>query len=180
MRIVGVNGIGTHGEGNIDVLLAEMQRRGLDTIDVHLPRRHAFSARWGAREDGYRVADASQDGDIVVAHSFGCLRTWHAHRVRDYKAIFLIAPAQSRDDEWRSPRRTHCYYSPGDWVVKLGARLLFHPFGAAGVEGYSQLGPLMHNHRVELPKALRDRHSGYFAFGLLERIADHIGHLAKQ
>ena len=169
-RIVGVNGIHTHGEGSIDLLLKEMQGRGFDTVDVRLPYRGALSARWGGAYDGMIVAGESEDGDVLVAHSYGCLRSWYAHKVREYKAIFCIAPAMSKYTEWQNPSRTWCYYSSADWVVRLGSWLFLHPFGAAGYEGFAQLDPIGHNCRM------RSGHSGYFDehAGLLKRIAAHV------
>lgn len=175
-RIVGVNGINTHGQANVDLVLHELARRGFETVDVQLPRRHWFSARWGARDDGYLVAEASADGDVVVAHSFGALRAWYADRVRSYKAIICIAPAMSKRTEWTNPRRVHCYHSGGDWIVKLGSRLPFHPFGRAGIEGFDQLVPFGTNHRV------KSDHDDYFdrQLGLFLRISNHVELLARQ
>lgn len=171
MRVVGVNGIACHGEHNIDLLLAALELRGLNVADVNLPLRHWFSARWRGCSDGQIVARHSNDGDILVAHSFGCLRAWHAHRVRNYRAVICIAPAMSQHALWDYPERVHCYYSPRDWAIRIGARLLFHPFGAAGTKGFSQFR--VTNHRTE------SGHSDYFRTPLLELIADHIAGIAR-
>lgn len=172
-RVVGANGINTHGENNIDVLLVELECwYGLETVDVWLPKRHWFSARWGGCHDGTLIAQDSRDGDILVAHSYGCLRAWHAHQVRDYRAIVCIAPAMGKQVEWRYPQRVHCYHSDGDWAVRIGSRLLFHPFGRAGVEGFKQLEPYGNNHDCEAT------HGSYFQGDLLRRIADHVALLA--
>ena len=107
-RVVGVNGINTHGENNIDLLLRDLELLGIETVDVRLPKRHALSARWGGREDGDLVAAASKEGDILVAHSFGAVRAWYAHKRKEYRAIILIAPAHSKNAEWRNPSRVIC------------------------------------------------------------------------
>lgn len=140
MKVVGINGINTHGEGNIDLVLHLLEARGIETVDVTLPKRHTLSAWWGGRLDGRIVAQASDEGDILVAHSYGAIRAFYAHKLREYKAIFLIAPAQSSLTNWQNPDRVVCYYSPVDWVVSLGALLPGHPFGRAGIEGYRQPG----------------------------------------
>lgn len=140
MKIVGINGINSHGDGNVDLVLHLLRLRGFETVDVRLPKRHWFSARWGGKADGRIVAHLSNEGDILVAHSYGAVRAWYAHKLREYKAIFVIAPAQSSNVIWWTPERVICYYSSIDWVISLGALLPFHPFGRAGVEGYHQSG----------------------------------------
>lgn len=164
MRVVGVNGIATHGERSIDLLLAELANRGLDVVDVQLPLRHWVSARWGGCPDGQVVAQASRDGDIIVGHSFGCLRAWNAHRFRDYRAVICIAPAMSKHAQWLYPERVYCFHSKKDLAVRIGAQLLFHPFGAAGVSGFTQEGVT----NIET----RASHSGYFQQPLLGEVAD--------
>ena len=87
MRIVGANGIRTHGAGNIDLFLLEMRARGFDTLDCELPRRDWWNARFLGERDAGHVIDASRDGDIIVAHSRGCILAYHAHLWVDYAAI---------------------------------------------------------------------------------------------
>lgn len=172
MRIVGVNGIATHGESNIDLLLLELAQRGHVVIDVPLPKRHWFSARWGGESDGERIIRQSRNGDIVIAHSFGCLRTWYAHQVRDYKAIVCIAPAMDPGMQWRHPERVHCFHSPKDWAVRLGSILVWHPFGPAGVRGFVQDGI------TNIERACG--HNGYFEGPLLYELADYVEELARR
>lgn len=171
MKIVGVNGIRTHGAGNIDRLLMEMRGRGFATVDVTLPKAHAWNARCDAALEGRIVAQASRDGDIVVAHSYGCLRTLHAQRIRDYKLIVCIAPAMARDVQWEHPERVHCFYSPDDWAIRLGSWLLFHPFGAAGNKGFSQPGVV--NRRVD-----GAGHNDFFVGSRIQSICDYIAVVA--
>jgi hypothetical protein len=171
MRIVGVNGIATHGAGSIDLLLLELAKRGHVVLDIPLPKRHALSARWGGCSDGTIIASHSRDGDVIVAHSFGCLRAWYAHQVRDYRAIICIAPAMSDAQRWRYPDRVHCLYSPKDWAIRIGARLLLHPFGAAGSKGFEQDGIT----NVEYQCG----HSEYFSPSLINGVADYVERVAS-
>lgn len=171
MRIVGVNGINTHGEGSIDLLLARLKGRGFDVVDVRLPKRHALSARWGGCSDGNTIAQEARDGDIVVAHSFGCLRAHYAHQVRDFAAVVCIAPAMSDAALWRDPARVHCFYSRRDLAVRIGSRLLLHPFGSAGTQGFDQKG--VTNIRADAG------HSDYFRGYLLTYVADYVERLAR-
>lgn len=171
MRIVGANGIATHGEGNIDILLRRLELLGHETVDVKLPKRYWFSARWGGCRDGTLIAQASKDGDIIVGHSYGCVRAWHAHQVRDYKAIICIAPAMSHKAEWKHPERVHCFYSASDWAVRFGSWLLFHPFGRAGTHGFKQPGVI---NNVETSD-----HDDYFRGEWLNDLERYIHGLAK-
>ena len=172
MKIVGVNGINTHGEGNIDLVLCEMAKRGHQTWDVELPLRHWFSARWGGRADGDLIARESQDGDILVAHSFGAVRAYYAHKKVEYKAIVLIAPAQGRGVEWWYPDRVFCFHSPKDWVVEIGALLAFHPFGRAGTRGYTQEGIINYERDSD--------HDDYFQHqSLMAEVCDLVDALAR-
>src|SRR5690606_14446849 len=100
-----------------------------------------------------------------------CLRTWYAHQVRDYKAIVCIAPAMDPGMQWRHPERVHCFHSPKDWVVRLGSILVWHPFGPAGVRGFTQEGV------TNIEKHCG--HNGYFEGALLYELADYIEELAQ-
>lgn len=171
MRIVGVNGIRTHGARNIDQLLRALADLGFEIVDVTLPKRHAWGARFHGELEGQIVAQASADGDIVVAHSYGCLRAWYAHIHRNYAAVVCIAPAMDDDAVWRDPERVHCFYSPDDWAVRVGSWLLFHPFGPAGNRGFSQGG--VRNHRID-----GAGHNDFFVGELVQAIADYVARLA--
>ena len=170
MRIVGVNGINTHGEGSIDLLLLTLDKRGHEVLDIPLPKRHTLSARWGGCTDGQTIAMHAKDGDIVVCHSFGGLRTHFAHQVRDFRAVICIAPAMSDDARWRYPDRVHCFHSKKDWAIRIGARLFLHPFGAAGSRGFTQEGVT----NVEYDCG----HSDYFKPGVIEAVADYVERVA--
>ena len=172
MRIVGVNGILTHGARNVDLVLAEMRERGYQTVDVALPKRGPFMARFTGKKDGDIVAEHSRDGDILVAHSFGCLRAWHAHKLRNYHAVFCIAPAMSRRVKWRDPVRVHCWYSRDDSAVWAGSFLPLHPFGSAGTKGFRQGG-------IRHFEALGASHSDYFKGVRLTTLVQHIELAAK-
>lgn len=140
MRIALVNGINTHGEGNVDLLIRPLTDMGHDVRDIQLPKRHFISAAWGASKDAIQVIDETSDGDILVCHSFGALRSWYAHRTRNYRAIICVSPAASKDLLWSEPGRVVCFHSKQDVVILLGAAIPCHPFGLAGRDGFSQPG----------------------------------------
>lgn len=162
-----MNGINTHGETNVDLLGSDLARYGCPIVDVRLPKRHWMSARWGGPADAQLVKKSSKDGDALIAHSFGAIRAWYAHKMTEYKYLFIIAPAHGHMVKWRVPERVHCFHSDGDWTVKLGASLPFHPFGWAGVVGYQQRGVV----NVDCTSD----HGGYFSDPHLRRhIVDYI------
>lgn len=137
MRIIGVNGINTHGERNVDLMLELLGNLGYQTEDVYLPKRSFISARWGAARDARIIADMSQDGDVVVAHSFGCLRAAVAMTTRKFKAAFLFRPAMDRNYAFPEGPDIHCFHSDQDMAILAGQFLLLHPFGAAGRVGFT-------------------------------------------
>lgn len=170
MRIAGANGIATDGKGSIDRLLFELAEREYVVLDIPLPKRHWFSARWGGEPDGAFIASKTRDGDMIVCHSFGCLRAWHAHQEREFSAIICIAPAMDPDARWRYPDRVHCFHSEKDWAVRLGSALALHPFGPAGVIGFSQ---------NEVTNVEYDcGHSDYFSSALLPGVIDYVERVA--
>jgi predicted alpha/beta hydrolase family esterase len=163
-RVIGINGIHTYGEGNIDPLLEMLEERGLPVVDVRLPKRNALDARWGGCIDAMEILRVSNDGDVAVAHSFGCVRAWYAQQHRMFSAIICIAPAMDPKAMWRRPEAVTCLYSPKDYAVRLGAMLMFHPFGPAGVKGFTQ-------HRVQNIR-YDCGHNGYFEGERLSEVAD--------
>lgn len=167
MKVLLVNGISTHGEGNVDRVGDALRRRGMTVDDLRLPKRHFISARWGARSDAEIIVNRANPGDIVVAHSFGCLRAAHAERVMDFGAVFAIAAAMERNWEWRRPWIVKAYHSKDDLALHAGKFLILHPFGRAGLDGFKQLG--VHNIRWD-----RLDHSDYFYGVWLDRLTSAI------
>lgn len=148
MRIVLVNGINTHGEGNVDRFIEPLTQLGHEVIDIPLPKRHAFSARWGAKKDAGLIYRNTEQYDAVIAHSFGCLRSLVAAERRRFSHMFLFRPALSRDYNLANIAGTpkiHCMYSKQDTAVRIGSYLLCHPFGKAGTHGMTD--PAVYNYK---------------------------------
>ena len=137
MKIIGVNGINTHGEGNIDLLMQCLADKGHECIDIQLPMRRTISSRWAADDDGEVIKDFSEPGDVLVSHSFGCLRAAYAMMEVDYSAVFLFNPAMDRRWDFSyTDADIFCFHSLDDWVIFFGSMLAFHPFGLAGRVGF--------------------------------------------
>ena len=169
MKILGVNGIWSHGRDNIDKLLAVLAWKDFKVKDIYNVKRGPFWARFKADNDACPVIKESKPGDAIVAHSYGCLKALEAAKYVNYKALFLIAPAASKDYDMTQihpDTKIYCLYSKKDWAVKLGSLLLFHPFGLAGCKGFT-------DPRVENLEYFGD-HGHYFNGEVLHKVANFI------
>lgn len=147
MRIALINGISTHGEGNVDNFIEPLTARGHEVIDIRLPKRHALSARWGAKHDAKIIYKETEQYDAVIAHSFGGLRALKAAERRRFSHMFLFRPALARNyclDKIAGTPKIHCIYSKEDTAVRIGSFLPFHPFGRAGTHGMTDVGVINH------------------------------------
>ena len=170
MKIIGVNGIRSTGAKSTDILGAKLKERGYDFHDVNQPIRSAWSARWKASRDAKDIINVANDGDVIIAHSYGCLKTSIAMRGINFRAVFLFRPAMSR---WhRFPQyhdtKTFCIYSKRDYTILLGGTLLWfkHPFGLAGFSGFRS--PFVRNIRS------RGGHGDDFHKGRVDEWADFV------
>lgn len=169
MKILGVNGIWTHGENNIDKLLAVLAWKDYKVKDIYNKKRGPFWARFKADNDACPVIKASSPGDVIIAHSYGCLKALEAAKYVKYKALFLIAPAASRKYDMNQidpETKIYCFYSKKDYTVLLGSLLLFHPFGPAGMKGFT-------DPRVENLEYYGD-HGHYFQGEILHKVGNYI------
>lgn len=165
-RVILINGILTHGEGNVDVLGARLAARGYQVEDTWHEKVNPITARWRGISIARSKANWIEDGDIIVAHSFGCVITRHLlHMVDvDVAGAYLIAPADGERKSWEDAqvRTVFCYHSPEDWTVRLGSWLWFHVFGSAGLNGYE-------DERV-VNVEMESDHNDYFKSPLVEEI----------
>jgi hypothetical protein len=139
MRIHGVHGIWSDGSGNVDRLLDALASKGYATNDVDSAARNPFSARFNSAEDAFDLVRVSRDGDVVIAHSYGCMKATKAMEAREYSAVYLFRPAMEVDYEFADNRtRVTCIHSKDDLAILAGQLLRFrHPFGNAGRVGFS-------------------------------------------
>ena len=162
MRIALVNGIATHGKGNIDELIEPLRDLGHDVVDVDLPKRHFISAWWGHKADSDAIWRQAVACDAVIAHSFGGPRAWEADRRCNFQKLIFIAPAMDQHTALSNRKRekqVYCLHSEADLPVRIGSWLPWHPFGRAGVNGFSD--PVAMNFEFGCG------HSGYFKMPLL-------------
>jgi hypothetical protein len=137
MKIIGVNGILTHGEANVDLMLEALENEGFPTLDLPLPKVGPLRARWQAKQDAKAIMEVAEPDDILLAHSFGCLRSYHALKEGlKVRHVYMFRPAMGRGVEFAPYWPVTCFYSKDDHTVRAGSYLIAHPFGQAGVKGF--------------------------------------------
>lgn len=163
MQIIGVNGIHSHGANGTDKALADLQSLGHDVTDYDYPKRNTLTVwrkknRW---DDAAGLLSVTENGDHVVAHSYGCLIVLEAMLMgAEFGQVFFFAAAASSDKRpWfpllpRACEKLYVIYNPEDKALKWGSRIPLHPFGKLGYKGYR--GP--HDKRiVNLPALIDDK-----------------------
>jgi len=141
VKIAFINGINSDGSRSTDLLCQELAHRGHDTLDVNYPRVHFWNAglRRTQLDRAQRLVDATDDGDHVVAHSFGCLLVRRAMQLdRFFDKVFLFGPAEESDTYYPISGARHIYiiYNPYDKAIRWGMMLPNHDFGDMGRVGY--------------------------------------------
>lgn len=145
MKIIGVNGIHTWGEQNIDLMLRALDgKRSLDcpTYDFNYPRVWVWRA--GCRREQFRIArlllDQASDGDAVIAHSFGCLVTLRAMELgAKFSTVFFFSAALNQDFTipHHGCRKLINIYNPADTALWLAKLIRWWDLGRMGSYGYA-------------------------------------------
>ncbi|MBW8034203.1 MAG: hypothetical protein FVQ79_00615 [Planctomycetes bacterium] len=139
MKILGINGVGTHGSDTTDVLLHELAKLGHETIDANYRTTRLFRFQTYDRgrqfEDALFIANNYWEPDCaVIAHSRGGLVLWRMLEIGfHFSTIFLFRPAINKD--FILPLHQvymNCIYRPDDRAIKWASRLPFNDFGNAG------------------------------------------------
>lgn len=141
-RILGINGIRTDGSASTDLLLDEFAFcEGFITVDVNYPKVNIFTARSRSRQlrNARRLVERHDKGDILIAHSYGCLLALRAMELgAQFSHVFLFAPAMNRDFTfpYLGMTKLHVIHNKKDKAIKLGSLLAWHDFGKMGRLGY--------------------------------------------
>lgn len=175
MAGVFVPGIHSLGDHSTRRFAAAVESRGFHVEHPELAVRNVFTARFMVNRDARQVQNVLRHGDDIVAHSYGCLRGTRAAEFayRDtgeiINTLYLIAPAMSKYYDFSKlhpDTRVVCLYSPDDKAIGWGRRLILHPFGGAGQEGF--LSSTASNFL-----ASGNDHNDYFSQGQLEKWVEH-------
>lgn len=148
MKVIGVNGIHSDGRQSTDLLLQNLAGKGWVTEDFNYPKVNVISARWKQHSVGKALAKVIDDGDAVIAHSFGCLATLRAMEQGAIpRRVYFFGPAVSDKITFPpGPDKIYVIYHLGDKMIWMGAHIAFHPFGRMGRRGYAgQYDERVHN-----------------------------------
>lgn len=141
-RILGINGIRTDGKSSTDKLLNKLRNHDYETIDVNYPKVNIFMARSRKRQfkNAKILLEQSLPGDILIAHSYGCLLALRAMELgAEFSHVFLFAPAMNIDFTfpYLGMEKMTVIFNDRDQAIKWGEILRFrHDFGAMGRVGY--------------------------------------------
>ena len=149
--IIGVNGIHNWSWSKnsfTDHLLDALEHR-YPVIDVQYPRMWAllaYSDR-AIQRRADKILEVSAPGDVLVAHSFGCLASIFAMRKgAKFSKVFFFGAAAECDEEIPDAF-DHLYniHSDSDSALLLGDKIPFHKFGCMGKDGYTGTNPKVTN-----------------------------------
>ena len=143
MKIIGVNGIETDGSGTTDRIIRLVSRRldHMEYFDFNYEKVRWFQARSRTVQNriGQQLANESDEGDIVICHSFGALVTLRAmERGAQFSTVVMLAAAMNRDfvfPAWGAESIVNLYHRE-DRALTAGGLLPEHDFGKMGKNGY--------------------------------------------
>jgi len=150
-RIIGVNGIASNGVDSTDVLLTALAKRGYETVDFNYPKISLLKAAqvmsfWLYDKTVDKLAkqlfEQTQDGDHVVAHSFGCAIVWQCIKEygRNFGKVWLIAPAISIDAGmvpiFTGTEQITFVHNPYDRALKFGRMAPWIDLSDIGLNGF--------------------------------------------
>lgn len=151
-RILGVNGIHNWSwskDSFTDRLLDRLATHH-EVVDIQYPRMFALFAYFEAAIErrAKKIVKANRPGDILVAHSFGCLCSIYAMEMgAKFDQVFFFGAAV--EDNVNLPtygfNKLFNIHSNADLALKAGKLLPGHKFGGLGLEGYKGSDPRVVN-----------------------------------
>jgi hypothetical protein len=152
MRILGVNGIHNWSwskDSFTDRILAALSHDH-DVVDISYPRMLAVLvySDYARNRRVKNIIKQNQPGDILIAHSFGCLASILAMKQgARFSKVFFFGAACEPDIEIPEDAFDELYniHSQEDRTLKLGDLLPWHPFGLMGCNGYKGSNPKVKN-----------------------------------
>lgn len=155
MRILGVNGIYNWSWSKnsfTDQFLLALDRQH-EVVDIKYPLMLAGFAysEFAIKHRAKKILAANKPGDVLIAHSFGCLVSIYAMRMgAKFSSIFFFGAAcePTVDLPMDAFRVLYNIHSPDDRALTVGSKLPHHEFGTMGKYGYTGNDPRVHNVRV--------------------------------
>lgn len=147
--------------------MGELLRPEFEIKDCNYPDLHSWQMRDDKRltQNAERLFTQSEDGDHVIAHSYGALVFHRAMEMgRRFGYAFLFAPCMDRDVLFPFQQYAGIYvvYEPRDLALLAASFLPNHPAGGLGRYGYCGESSRVYNVRgVQNSKSFL-RHSDPF------------------
>lgn len=142
MRVLGVNGIHNWSwskDSFTDRILAALSYRH-EVVDVKYHWMFAVFAYFdnSIKRRAKKIVEQNKEGDVLVAHSFGCLAAIYAMQEgAKFSKVFFFAPAAEVDADIPDAfDEMYVIHSTDDSTLTLGEALPFHKFGSMGRVGY--------------------------------------------
>lgn len=142
-RIIGVNGIHnwSWSKDSFTDRILDSLRDFHDVVDIKYPRMAALLvySDYATNRRVKRILKENQPGDVLIAHSFGCLASIKAmHEGARFSKVFFFGAAC--EPNVRIPEDAfdvlYNIHSESDRTLKLGDLLPWHDFGLMGCTGY--------------------------------------------
>lgn len=162
------------GRGTIDRFGPYFAAEGFELVDHNYGWVGLLGLRSRNTTTVRKIRAAIRPGDIVVAHSNGCLIAWMLAMAGEPLAgVVCIQPALRKDTTWPAHINVLCLNNPDDWVVSLGrmwGRFASvanpwrnrHGWGAAGRSGFIASQSNVTNLNTAIGPYPATGHSGVF------------------
>jgi hypothetical protein len=151
MRILGVNGIHNFSwsKDSFTDRMLDALSHDHEVVDVRYSRMLAMLvySDYATNRRVRKILDQNQPGDVLIAHSFGCLASVGAMKQgARFKVAFFFGAACEPDIEIPDSFEVlYNIHSEADRTLKLGDLLPFHDFGLMGCNGYKGNNPKVVN-----------------------------------
>lgn len=134
-----------NGAGTTDTLRAHYEAEGFEVYEFDTGWRGLAMVRFGNAKRARKLAAMMQPGDILIGHSDGCNLIDQAAWNRadsdppEPAAVIYYNPALDVDAPLAPQvKGALVFHTDSDWVVKIAARLKWHPWGQMGATGYDE------------------------------------------
>lgn len=155
-RVILIHGFNVRdgGAGSILTLAPYFEAAGYRVKRFRYGFTFLLGVRFLCRRFARLLYDMAEDGDIVVAHSNGCLIAMMAAEMdAEFSHMVFLNPALDRDCPLPAGvGRLDVWHSPSDLAVRAARWLLFHRWGDMGAIGYRGL----HDKRIRSFNKERD------------------------
>jgi hypothetical protein len=162
------------GSGSVDKLAPFFTVNGVPVVDHNYGWVGLLGLRRRNQRTVQRILPTIKQGDVLLAHSNGCLIAWELVEAgAPLAAVICVQPALRKDTVWRPDVQVLCLHNDEDWVVSLGrmwGRFASvanpwrdrHGWGAAGRHGFTSGQPNVTNWNTGIGPAPAEGHSGIF------------------